>query len=52
MKKLFMFFAAKWLTRTPLGLAVLGLGWFLTRRRRQRQEGARPPERRAAAAHP
>ncbi|MGP3928399.1 DUF6203 family protein [Nonomuraea sp. KM88] len=45
MKKLFMFFAAKWLTRTPLALAVLGLGWLLSRRRRQRQEGARPPER-------
>ncbi|TDC96091.1 LPXTG cell wall anchor domain-containing protein [Nonomuraea deserti] len=45
MKKLFKFFAAKWLARTPLGLAVLGLGWFLGRRRRQRQEGARHTDR-------
>lgn len=29
---------ARWLARTPLGLAALGIGWYLGRRRKRRRE--------------
>lgn len=38
MKKFFKVVVARWLARTPLGLAILGVGWFLGRRRRQREQ--------------
>ncbi|WP_176993845.1 DUF6203 family protein [Nonomuraea jiangxiensis] len=39
MEKFLKFVMARWLARTPLGLIVLGIGWFLTRRRgRQRAQ--------------
>ncbi|MGW0592003.1 DUF6203 family protein [Streptosporangium sp. NPDC002607] len=36
MKKFFKVVVARRLSRTPIGLAILGAGWFLGRRRRQR----------------
>ncbi|WP_143021944.1 DUF6203 family protein [Nonomuraea maritima] len=33
---------ARRLTRTPIGLIVMGVIWLLARRRRQRQEQAHP----------
>ncbi|GAA3475298.1 hypothetical protein GCM10018965_098510 [Nonomuraea roseola] len=51
MRRFFKFVMARWLARTPIGLAVLALGWFLGRRRRRRvqQEGqrSRPVRRRS-----
>ncbi|MFF3438281.1 DUF6203 family protein [Streptosporangium sp. NPDC002721] len=38
MKKFFKVVVARWLARTPFGLAILGVGWFLGRRRRQREQ--------------
>ncbi|MFG1948830.1 DUF6203 family protein [Nonomuraea sp. NPDC048826] len=38
MKGFFKVVVARWLARTPLGLAALGIGWFLGRRRRQREQ--------------
>ncbi|TDC01191.1 PEP-CTERM sorting domain-containing protein [Nonomuraea longispora] len=38
MTKLFKLMAARWLARTPWGLALLGVGWFLNRRRRRQRE--------------
>ncbi|MBG0823203.1 hypothetical protein HS048_20950 [Planomonospora sp. ID91781] len=42
MRRLAKIVATRWLSRTPLGLAVLGAGWLLGRRRRRRaaQAGA------------
>jgi hypothetical protein len=42
MKKLFKFLVARRLSRTPIGLAVLGLAWLRRRRRRQRLQGTQP----------
>ncbi|WP_449064989.1 DUF6203 family protein, partial [Planomonospora algeriensis] len=36
MRRLVKTVAARWLSRTPLGLAVLGAWWLLGRRRRRR----------------
>ncbi|MEV4163888.1 DUF6203 family protein [Nonomuraea dietziae] len=43
MKRFFKFVFARWLARTPIGLAVLAIGWLLGRRRRRgvQQEGQR-----------
>ncbi|MEU4543169.1 DUF6203 family protein [Nonomuraea dietziae] len=43
MRKFFKFVMARWLARTPIGLAVLAAGWVLGRwrRRRVQQEGQR-----------
>ncbi|MEV0593202.1 DUF6203 family protein [Nonomuraea cavernae] len=38
MKNFLEVVVARWLARTPIGLAVVGLAWFLGRRRRQRTE--------------
>ncbi|WP_157594463.1 DUF6203 family protein [Streptosporangium amethystogenes] len=38
MKRFFKVVVARWLARTPIGLAILGVGWFLGRRRRQRAQ--------------
>ncbi|MEV4838780.1 DUF6203 family protein [Nonomuraea sp. NPDC049486] len=38
MKGLFKVALARWLARTPIGLAILGAGWFLGRRRSRRKE--------------
>ncbi|MFC7720379.1 DUF6203 family protein [Nonomuraea recticatena] len=51
MRRFFKFVMARWLARTPIGLAVLALGWLLGRRRRRRvqqegQRGSRPVRRR------
>ncbi|WP_336207528.1 DUF6203 family protein [Nonomuraea sp. LPB2021202275-12-8] len=48
MKKFFKFVVARWLARTPIGLAVLGAAWLLGRRRRQRTQpqGKREARRR------
>jgi hypothetical protein len=43
MKRLLQLFATRWLARTPLGLVVLGIGWWVMRKRRAGHEG-RPPE--------
>ncbi|WP_425566600.1 DUF6203 family protein [Planomonospora alba] len=47
MKRFVKLVAARWLSRTPLGLAVLGAGWLLGRRRRRRAVAERgvPPGR-------
>ena len=48
MKKFFKVVVARWLARTPIGLAILGLGWILGRRRKERtqSEGERGGRRR------
>ncbi|MEU4698021.1 DUF6203 family protein [Nonomuraea dietziae] len=50
MRRFFKFVMARWLARTPIGLAVLALGWLLGRRRRRVQQegqrGSRPVSRR------
>jgi Family of unknown function (DUF6203) len=48
MKKFFKVVVARWLARTPIGLAILGLGWILGRRRKDRiqSEGERGGRRR------
>jgi hypothetical protein len=48
MKKFFKVVVARWLARTPIGLAILGLGWLLGRRRKERtqSEGKRGGRRR------
>ncbi|GGO81741.1 hypothetical protein GCM10012289_71410 [Nonomuraea cavernae] len=38
MKNFLKVVVARWLARTPIGLAVVGLAWLLGRRRRQRAE--------------
>ncbi|NRQ35328.1 hypothetical protein HII36_26385 [Nonomuraea sp. NN258] len=38
MKRFFKLVVARWLARTPYGLAILGLGWLLGRRRRRRMQ--------------
>ncbi|WP_329080171.1 DUF6203 family protein [Streptosporangium sp. NBC_01469] len=38
MKRFFKVVVARWLARTPIGLAILGVGWFLGRRRRQQEQ--------------
>ncbi|GAA4198896.1 hypothetical protein GCM10022252_50000 [Streptosporangium oxazolinicum] len=38
MKRFFKVVVARWLARTPFGLAILGAGWFLGRRRRRREQ--------------
>jgi len=38
MRSFFKVVVARWLARTPIGLAILGLGWFLGRRRKQRDQ--------------
>ncbi|WP_440072168.1 DUF6203 family protein [Streptosporangium sp. OZ121] len=38
MKKFFKVVVGRWLARTPWGMAILGVGWFLGRRRRQREQ--------------
>ncbi|MFC4061316.1 DUF6203 family protein [Planomonospora corallina] len=40
MKRFFKVVVVRWLSRTPLGLAVLGAGWLLGRRRRRRRAAA------------
>ncbi|MEO3872444.1 DUF6203 family protein [Nonomuraea sp. B12E4] len=37
MGKFLKLVVARWLARTPLGLVVLGISWFLTRRRRRQR---------------
>ncbi|MEU4834603.1 DUF6203 family protein [Streptosporangium sp. NPDC023615] len=37
MKKFFKVVVARWLARTPFGLAVLGVGWLLGRRKQRAQ---------------
>ncbi|WP_353051382.1 DUF6203 family protein [Herbidospora sp. NBRC 101105] len=38
MKRILQVFVTRWLSKTPLGIAVLGVGWFLGRRRRKARE--------------
>ncbi|MEV2266416.1 DUF6203 family protein [Nonomuraea africana] len=49
MRRFFKVVLTRWLARTPIGLAVLALGWLLGRRRRQRvqREGERGRRTRA-----
>lgn len=42
---------ARRLTRTPIGLIVMGVIWLLARRRRQRQEQTHPHTDTAQARH-
>ncbi|MET9070495.1 DUF6203 family protein [Streptosporangium sandarakinum] len=37
MKRILQLVATRWLSRTPLGLAVLGAGWLIMRKRRRDQ---------------
>jgi Family of unknown function (DUF6203) len=47
MKKFFKVVVVRWLARTPIGLAILGLGWLLGRRKERTQsEGERGGRRR------
>lgn len=38
MKRFFKVMAARRLVRTPIGLAILGVGWLVGRRRRRRTQ--------------
>ncbi|MBG0831931.1 hypothetical protein HS041_29930 [Planomonospora sp. ID67723] len=38
MKNFFKVVVVRWLSRTPLGLALLGVGWLLGRRRKRRAQ--------------
>ncbi|WP_425460148.1 DUF6203 family protein [Herbidospora galbida] len=38
MKRILQVFVTRWLSKTPLGIAVLGAGWFVSRRRRKARE--------------
>ncbi|GAA1294973.1 DUF6203 family protein [Planotetraspora silvatica] len=42
MKRILQLFATRWLARTPLGLIVLGIGWWIMRKRRADREGRAP----------
>ncbi|GAA5045664.1 hypothetical protein HNP84_002577 [Thermocatellispora tengchongensis] len=44
MKRILTVLLTRWLGRTPLGLAVLGVGWLILRRRRARAAAATTPE--------
>lgn len=49
MKRILQLFVTRWLARTPVGMVVLGIGWFVMRKRRKRAaeqgDGSRPYER-------
>ncbi|MBP2706668.1 hypothetical protein JOL79_22930 [Microbispora sp. RL4-1S] len=51
MKRILQLFATRWLSRTPLGLVVLGIGWLIIRKRRgrrpERSQDLRVPGRRS-----
>ncbi|MBB5967145.1 DUF6203 family protein [Planomonospora venezuelensis] len=38
MKRFFKVVVVRWLSRTPLGLVLLGAGWWFGRRRRRRAQ--------------
>ncbi|GII63424.1 hypothetical protein Skr01_35090 [Sphaerisporangium krabiense] len=42
MKRILQLLVTRWLARTPVGLVILGVGWWLTRRRRAGK--AAPPQ--------
>ncbi|MER5425320.1 DUF6203 family protein [Streptosporangium roseum] len=48
MKRILQLLATRWLARTPMGLVVVAVGWWLARRRR----AGRPGERRDVLRHP
>ncbi|GAA1627856.1 hypothetical protein GCM10009733_025770 [Nonomuraea maheshkhaliensis] len=55
MKKFLKLVVARYLSKTPLGLVVLGIGWFLGRRhkrRRAERENAPRPRRATPARRP
>ncbi|GAA4567822.1 DUF6203 family protein [Planotetraspora kaengkrachanensis] len=51
MKRIFQLLVTRWLARTPLGLILLGIGWWIVRKRRADREG-RPPELREPGREP
>ncbi|OUC79952.1 DUF6203 family protein [Streptosporangium minutum] len=48
MKRILQLLATRWLARTPMGLVVVAVGWWLARRRR----AGGPGERKDASRHP
>ncbi|MEV5895325.1 DUF6203 family protein [Nonomuraea fuscirosea] len=55
MKKFLKLVVARYLSKTPFGLVVLGIGWFLGRRhkrRRAERENAPMPRRATPARRP
>lgn len=55
MKKFLKLVVARYLSKTPLGLVVLGIGWFLGRRhkrRRAERENAPMPRRATPSRRP
>ncbi|MER5321489.1 DUF6203 family protein [Streptosporangium roseum] len=56
MKRILQLLATRWLARTPMGLVVVAVGWWLARRRRAGRPGerkvGRPGERRDVLRHP
>lgn len=51
MKRILQLVATRWLARTPFGLVVLGIGWWLMRKRRgqasERNDVLRQPGRKS-----
>ncbi|GII77695.1 hypothetical protein Sru01_26770 [Sphaerisporangium rufum] len=50
MKRILQLVMTRWLARTPIGMVILGIGWWFTRRRRgaaagDRGKGSRRPGR-------
>ncbi|MCT9931048.1 DUF6203 family protein [Planotetraspora sp. A-T 1434] len=41
MKRILQLFVTRWLSRTPFGLVVLGIGWWIMRKKRRNQEVTR-----------
>ncbi|GIH28417.1 hypothetical protein Aph01nite_67270 [Acrocarpospora phusangensis] len=45
MKRIFQLFVTRWLSKTPLGLVVLGVAWWIMRKKRGENEKAPVPPR-------
>ncbi|GII54772.1 hypothetical protein Pth03_31610 [Planotetraspora thailandica] len=56
MRHILQFLVTRWLSKTPLGLVLLGIGWWILRKRRagrtpdMREQERRPHAPRQAAA--
>ncbi|MEV7805812.1 DUF6203 family protein [Microbispora sp. NPDC088329] len=38
MKRILQLVVTRWLARTPIGMVLLGIGWFFMRKRRARKQ--------------
>ncbi|WP_281353229.1 DUF6203 family protein [Acrocarpospora corrugata] len=46
MKRIFQLFVTRWLSKTPFGLVILGVAWWVMRKRRGDQTPDQAPGRR------